>query len=562
MRTVEAKLLAPIALMAVFLGIQAAVTRVLADQSVAEMQRAQSTGVEAALLGTRIQMDVTQVQQWLTDISATRAQDGLNDGVEVAAEFAADFHTAVGELKALRPELSAQLDAIVVVFEEYHATGQLMAQAYIDGGPELGNQMMPVFDEAAAAIGESVDVLVDGLLIESDASLDAAIDSAGRVSAVGFGASIVIVLLAVGLGLGLFRIITRPLKRLSNSAHKMATGELDLDFSGYGKDEFGDVARSTAEAVDSIRGVAIALESISLGNPNVEVTVRGDRDILVLSAERLIESTKARLELETEKERILEDMNSLFGEVAGTAADLSERAENLNRFSTEALETTTMAANSMSLAVAEAGDSGQLISTSAEDGARIAGQAKERVTGSIGEIDSLVAASEDVGQVVDVITRIADQTNLLALNATIEATRAGEAGRGFNVVANEVKSLAQETAAATDQIAQMISGIQDQCVVVRESTGQFAEDIGSWTDGASGIATAVEVQQETTTRLTELIAESGRQTKASTDGTTAAAQAVADLAQSLRQLVANQDVTNPHRSEHQDREKALAVAGG
>ena len=537
LRTVKAKLLAAIVLMAVFLGLQAGLTKYLADRSVSDMQEAKEYGVNGALLGNRIQFDVVQVQQWLTDISATRAQDGLNDGMEVAAEFAADFYLATDELEALRPNLAPELADLRAVFAEYHATGELMAQAYIDGGPAEGNLMMPEFDAAASAMNDSVDGLIEGLLSESDASLDSAVTSARVVGNASLIATGVATVLAIVIGLGFVRLLTQPLRRLSHNAERLAQGELELDFSGFGSDEVGQVAASMETAVDSIHRVTRALEAISLGNPDVDVVVRSDRDTLGLSAERLVEVTRDRLALEAEKEAASQAMGRVLSDVAHTADHLLARAEHLIDSSQTALQSTTEAAASMSSTVADAGVSATAISTSAGEAASLASQAKDRATASIDEIDNLVEASVDVGQVIDVITSIADQTNLLALNATIEATRAGEAGRGFGVVANEVKSLSQETATATERIADMISGIQERCMAVRDSTARFVEDIGSLNQGASDIAVAIEDQRETTVRLTELIGEAGEQSRISSDSTTTAANSVAELAGSLRDLV-------------------------
>jgi len=94
------------------------------------------------------------------------------------------------------------------------------------------------------------------------------------------------------------------------------------------------------------------------------------------------------------------------------------------------------------------------------DAGRVADQASERSSAMTSEVAELGAASSAVGDVIQIISKIADQTNLLALNATIEAARAGELGRGFAVVASEVKDLARETASATQQVAEQIAGIQ------------------------------------------------------------------------------------------------------
>ncbi|MDX1699927.1 MAG: hypothetical protein R3250_04870, partial [Melioribacteraceae bacterium] len=93
--------------------------------------------IQRLLLTEQLKLDVVQVQQWLTDISATRGQDGLNDGFEVAETYAADFEQTIEELKKLISSNEAQnFDQISGDFQNYYETGQKMAQAYIDGGPE------------------------------------------------------------------------------------------------------------------------------------------------------------------------------------------------------------------------------------------------------------------------------------------------------------------------------------------------------------------------------------------------------------------------------------------
>src|SRR6185295_7574515 len=112
---------------------------------------------------------------------------------------------------------------------------------------------------------------------------------------------------------------------------------------------------------------------------------------------------------------------------------------------------------------------------SATDAAGIARDAVQVAKAANTTMAKLGSSSSEVGEIVKVITSIAEQTNLLALNATIEAARAGEAGKGFAVVASEVKDLAQETAKATEEISSRIQTIQTDTSAAVEAIARIAE---------------------------------------------------------------------------------------
>ncbi|WP_417449981.1 methyl-accepting chemotaxis protein [Kordiimonas sp.] len=141
------------------------------------------------------------------------------------------------------------------------------------------------------------------------------------------------------------------------------------------------------------------------------------------------------------------------------------------------------------------------------------GAASDQARGASGTIDTLQAASDTIGQVINLISDIAEQTNLLALNATIEAARAGEAGKGFAVVASEVKSLAKQTATATEEIGMQVQAIQDNTGSTVKAVSGIAGTILSLNEIATAIASATEEQSAATNEISRNIQEASAGTQ-------------------------------------------------
>lgn len=208
-------------------------------------------------------------------------------------------------------------------------------------------------------------------------------------------------------------------------------------------------------------------------------------------------------------ENLLQIVADSAGKMRATAAGLfnasghtSQRAESAVQTSNEAstnVATAAFAADELSTSIAEIG---QRLNQTAEVVRLAVGEA--HATNQ--DIDALAQAAQKIGDVVKLIRNIAGQTNLLALNATIEAARAGEAGRSFAVVASEVKSLAVQTAKATEDISSQILEVQNSTGKAVDAIGRIAHRMGEINDYTSAVAASVQQQNAATGEISQNVA--------------------------------------------------------
>jgi methyl-accepting chemotaxis protein len=201
---------------------------------------------------------------------------------------------------------------------------------------------------------------------------------------------------------------------------------------------------------------------------------------------------------------IINTVSSASNELEGSAGSLTKTAEMTQRLSaTVASASDDASANVQSVASAteEMTSSVHEIGRHVTESAAIAEEAVQQAEQTDADISELSRTAERIGDVLKLITSIAEQTNLLALNATIEAARAGEAGRGFAVVASEVKALAAQTAKATDDIGQHILGIQTATQASVAAIKKIGGTIRRISEIGATIAAAVEEQHAATKEI-------------------------------------------------------------
>jgi methyl-accepting chemotaxis protein len=409
------------------------------------------------------------------------------------AKYAAQMKAAAAEFRRLveaeplpaatKPAMFAELDAYQRDFFAWVDTATAVA--------ELQRKM----SSAYAGIEPVVDTLasrVEAVDAETMKATAAAREQTGTwiMAAIALVALVVAVLvLAIG------RSITRPLHAMAGTMGELAAGRLQVAVPGIGRhDEIGEMAA----ALDVFKNSMI----------------EGER----LRSERAEMERRAEAERRDEMHRIAGRFEAAVGGIVDTvsraAGDLEAAALTLTRTA----DTTQSLSESVAAASEQASSNVQSVASAAEE----LDAAVEGARQTDARISEMASAAQKVGDVVKLITAIAEQTNLLALNATIEAARAGEAGRGFAVVASEVKNLATQTAKATEDILPQIAGMQ---AATKESVAAIERirlTIGQMSEITSSVAAAVE-EQGTATR------EIARNVHEASQGTTAVAHDIAKV---------------------------------
>ncbi|MEH6648704.1 MAG: methyl-accepting chemotaxis protein [Motiliproteus sp.] len=291
------------------------------------------------------------------------------------------------------------------------------------------------------------------------------------------GVGVAVLVLVTGLlgvtGLG----ATRGLIRTVEALKLIAGGDLTVKVEKNSDDEFGQLADAVNQMTTDLHDVVghVTRTSNELG---------GMSESLSYAVTTIAEGNRFTSEQTTSMAAATEQMNATVGEISQTTSEVHEASKQAHQ-----------AAN----------EGGQVISRALH----ALNEVSEVVNQNVEQMQELGRRSEKIDVVIDVIKSVADQTNLLALNATIEAARAGEAGRGFAVVADEVRSLAEKTVGASNEITAIVNEMQQgtqQAIASIESSREHVERGSKFGAEAANAVNVIEGQVESTSDRTQQIA--------------------------------------------------------
>ncbi|WP_421899376.1 methyl-accepting chemotaxis protein [Maridesulfovibrio sp.] len=417
------------------------------------------------------------------------------------------------------------------------------AYSYIRKSPLNGEREFVTY--APIKVGKTEFPWSIGLVIPMDkveAQANAIAENSMIVSAVS-----VIVLLGILFLLG--GMISKPILKIAGYTASVAEGDLDADLTINQKDEIGRMA-------DSLRAMVGELKKTILKAEDETRKAEGES---LKAQEATAEAEKSRAKADMARteglhhaadrvEMVLERVVSASEQMSVQSNQLLSGAEiQSDRITSTATAMEEMNATVLEIArnAAEAAEASSGAQEKAKDGASVVDQSQNALSQTVSQVNNLKGNMQELDKqakgteaIIGVITDIADQTNLLALNAAIEAARAGEAGRGFAVVADEVRKLAEKTMTATGEVSESIGAIQrvasenirsmetvyqriEEANGFSESSGTVLQEIVSGAaEGAiqiQGIATAAEEQSATSEEINGSVEEISRITAETTD---------------------------------------------
>jgi methyl-accepting chemotaxis protein len=401
--------------------------------------------------------------------------------------------------QALRDSIA---EAKETYFNRYIRDRNEVYQSLVDGeGPRTTSRTW---------IQESNPAL-EGLIGVANTAVDLAQTAAERISAVArqhFWYQTVLVLAAVLIGfLGLFKIrrnVIAPIVTLTVAMRHLAAGDTGTEIPNTTRrDELGAMAR----AVEIFKQAAIE---------NARLHVEQDQITARTKAARQTAAAQLTKAFDAKVGKLVQSLKTSASDMEETARSMSETAEEagqVSKLATAFAEQTSNNVREMAAATDKFATSAREIGSRVSASVSLVGKAVDDTRRTDNAVSILSQRSERIEQIVKLISDIAAQTNLLALNATIEAARAGQAGRGFGVVASEVKTLAAQTARATEEIAAHVAQSQE---ATKDVVGAI-KGVGSTIEQlhliASAIAAAVEEQHAVAQEIARSVAEAANGTQ-------------------------------------------------
>ncbi|MBO7922130.1 methyl-accepting chemotaxis protein [Alteromonas sp. KS69] len=436
------------------------------------LEKVEKVQFPALQLSASTLVDMQKVRDTLSSAVTTGDQDTLS----AASELASDAKAGLDEIKAISPEFGPAISKISQGFDDYFEVAFGVSQSMVDGTADfsrlgqLSSQMNGSYDAVIASMSNFRDEQ-QAAFVESFERTNAANTS---LISTGVVMTIVVTLLLFATAVPIVRGIKQSIDDVVRSLKDIAqeNGDLTVRIATKSEDEIGELVYWFNQFMDKLQGVVKDVVEASLPLSNLAQNLRG-----------LTEETQRTIDIQQQSAQNAKlAVDTMSGSVDGVAHSAAQAAADANE------------------ATSAAGEGRQIVQQTVSSIQQLA----ENVRETADVIGRLESDSNKVGSVLDVIKGIAEQTNLLALNAAIEAARAGEQGRGFAVVADEVRTLASRTQQSTEEIQSTIEQLQSAAHSAVEVMSRGTEQATNSVETANKAGVSLETITSTIGRINQM----------------------------------------------------------
>ncbi len=462
-----------------------AISTMVSLNNVSILENASEVEFPALRSSSKALVNIEKVRDTLSSAVTT----GDEETLELAKQYAQEARSSLKELNSLDASLGAEANKILADFNAYYDLAFDVSQSMINQTAdfsklgELSTKMNSNYDDATGALQAFESDRLDGF----KGAISDANSSAQLAITIGVIMCVVTTIVLFAVAFPIVKGIKDSIVKVVHSLKDIAQedGDLTVRIETHCEDEIGDLVHWFNQFMQKLQGVV--------------------KDI--------VNSSQPLFELAQNLNQLTDDTNKTISVQQSAAIQAKEAVDNMTQSVTAVATSAAEAASAAGDASSAASDGQNVVNHTVQSIQQLAANAEE--TAEV--ISKLEADSNQVGVVLDVIKGIAEQTNLLALNAAIEAARAGEQGRGFAVVADEVRTLASRTQQSTEEIQSTIEQLQGAArsavSVMSKGTEQASESVETANKAGASLDVITDTISKITAMNDQIAASTGEQQK-------------------------------------------------